>query len=130
MSPAAQTGTTAPRAGGRRRRGVGGEDPVYITPDIYVYKVGEDFHVLLNEDGLPKLKINSCSPGMIATDLIGSFLPWWAPVPNALMRWLATKMMNAKTPDEGTVATMHLLFAELEGNGRLVPTPSNTCAPC
>lgn len=66
----------------------------------------------------PKLAINSCSPGMIATDLIGSFLPWWAPVPNALMRWLATKMMNAKTPDEGTVSTMHLLFGTLEGNGR------------
>ncbi|MHA7836915.1 MAG: RNA polymerase factor sigma-54, partial [bacterium] len=41
----------------RPGRGFGGEDPVYITPDIYVYKVGEDFHVLLNEDGLPKLRI-------------------------------------------------------------------------
>jgi RNA polymerase sigma-54 factor len=48
-------GGLEPRPG----RGFGGEDPVYITPDIYVYKVGEDFHVLLNEDGLPKLKINS-----------------------------------------------------------------------
>jgi RNA polymerase sigma-54 factor len=43
----------------RPARGFGGEDPVYITPDIYVYKVGDDFHVLLNEDGLPKLRINS-----------------------------------------------------------------------
>ena len=33
--------------------------PVYITPDIYVYKIGDEFHVLLNEDGLPKLKINN-----------------------------------------------------------------------
>ena len=48
-------GGLEPRPG----RGFGGDDPVYITPDIYVYKVGEDFHVLLNEDGLPKLKINS-----------------------------------------------------------------------
>jgi len=48
-------GGLEPRPG----RGFGGEDPVYITPDIYVYKVGDDFHVLLNEDGLPKLKINS-----------------------------------------------------------------------
>ena len=48
-------GGLEPRPG----RGFGGEDPVYITPDIYVYKIGDDFHVLLNEDGLPKLRINS-----------------------------------------------------------------------
>ena len=48
-------GGLEPRPG----RGFGGEESVYITPDIYVYKVGDEFHVLLNEDGLPKLKINS-----------------------------------------------------------------------
>ena len=48
-------GGLEPRPG----RGFGGDEPVYITPDIYVYKVGDDFHVLLNEDGLPKLKISS-----------------------------------------------------------------------
>jgi RNA polymerase sigma-54 factor len=48
-------GGLEPRPG----RGFGGDDPVYITPDIYVYKIGDDFHVLLNEDGLPKLKISS-----------------------------------------------------------------------
>jgi RNA polymerase sigma-54 factor len=31
----------------------------YIVPDVYVQKVGADFVVLLNEDGVPKLKINS-----------------------------------------------------------------------
>ena len=41
----------------RPARDFGGDEPVYITPDIYVHKVGDDFHVLLNEDGLPKLKI-------------------------------------------------------------------------
>jgi RNA polymerase sigma-54 factor len=30
-----------------------------LIPDIYVYKVAGDFHILLNEEGLPKLKINS-----------------------------------------------------------------------
>ena len=40
-------------------RAYGGEDPIYITPDIYVYKLEDDFHILLNEDGMPKLKINS-----------------------------------------------------------------------
>ena len=34
------------------------EEPRYITPDIYVYKVGNDFFIVLNEDGMPKLKIN------------------------------------------------------------------------
>jgi RNA polymerase sigma-54 factor len=39
-------------------RQFGGEDPVYITPDIYVVKLGDEYHVMLNEDGLPKLRIN------------------------------------------------------------------------
>lgn len=30
----------------------------YITPDVYVYKVGNDYVVVLNEDGLPKLRVN------------------------------------------------------------------------
>ena len=55
---------------------------------------------------------------MIATDIMGSFLPWWVPIPSAVMRFLAAKLMGAKTPDEGTVSTMHLLFQDLEGNGR------------
>jgi RNA polymerase sigma-54 factor len=31
----------------------------YITPDIYVYKVGDEYVVSLNEDGLPRLKISN-----------------------------------------------------------------------
>ena len=42
----------------RPARAFGGDEPIYITPDIYVYKIADDFHVVLNEDGLPKLKIN------------------------------------------------------------------------
>ncbi|MFK5954653.1 MAG: RNA polymerase factor sigma-54 [Desulfobacterium sp.] len=34
------------------------EEPHYILPDIYVYKDGDDFKVVMNDDGLPKLKIN------------------------------------------------------------------------
>ena len=33
-------------------------DSTYITPDVSVQKLGDDWHVLLNEDGLPKLKIS------------------------------------------------------------------------
>ena len=47
-------GRLEPRPG----RPFGGDEPIYIVPDIYVYKVGDELHVVLNEDGLPKLKIN------------------------------------------------------------------------
>lgn len=35
------------------------EETIYISPDIYVIKVGDDYEIVLNEDGLPKLRINS-----------------------------------------------------------------------
>jgi RNA polymerase sigma-54 factor len=34
------------------------EEIQYISPDIYVYKVGDDFVIVLNEDGLPKLRVS------------------------------------------------------------------------
>ncbi|OGR53195.1 MAG: RNA polymerase sigma-54 factor [Desulfobacula sp. RIFOXYB2_FULL_45_6] len=34
------------------------EEPSYITPDIYVYKFGDEFKIVMNDDGLPKLRIN------------------------------------------------------------------------
>lgn len=35
------------------------EDVQYISPDIFVHKVGEDYVVTLNDEGLPNLRINS-----------------------------------------------------------------------
>lgn len=35
------------------------ETPQYITPDIYVYKMDDDFVIVLNDDGLPRLRVNS-----------------------------------------------------------------------
>jgi len=35
------------------------EEPQYITPDIYVYKFEDDFAIMLNDDGMPKLRVNS-----------------------------------------------------------------------
>jgi RNA polymerase sigma-54 factor len=35
------------------------DEPHYITPDVYVHKVGDKFFVVPNDDGLPKLKISS-----------------------------------------------------------------------
>lgn len=31
----------------------------YINPDIYVYKIEDDFVVVLNDDGMPKLRVNN-----------------------------------------------------------------------
>jgi RNA polymerase sigma-54 factor len=35
------------------------DEPFYITPDIYVHKIGDDYVIVLNEDGMPKLRISS-----------------------------------------------------------------------
>jgi RNA polymerase sigma-54 factor len=48
-------GRLEPRPG----RAFGGDDPIYIVPDIYVYKIGDEFHVVLNDDGLPRLRISN-----------------------------------------------------------------------
>jgi len=35
------------------------ENPQYISADIYVYKTDDDFVIMLNDDGMPRLCINS-----------------------------------------------------------------------
>ncbi len=35
------------------------EDIHYITPDIFVYKIGDEYVVVLNDEGLPNLRISS-----------------------------------------------------------------------
>ena len=35
------------------------DDVHYISPDIFVHKVGDDYVVMLNEDGLPNLKVST-----------------------------------------------------------------------
>ena len=34
------------------------DDPHYVTPDVYIHKVGDKYFVVPNDDGLPKLKIS------------------------------------------------------------------------
>lgn len=46
-------------------RGYSGNDIQYVTPDVHVYKVGDDYVVSLNEDGLPKLKISNYYRNML-----------------------------------------------------------------
>jgi RNA polymerase sigma-54 factor len=40
-------------------RNFAGEEPQYITPDVYVYKVGDKYMTVLNDDGLSKLRIST-----------------------------------------------------------------------
>ena len=35
------------------------EDPVYIQPDVFVLKVGGEYITVLNEDGLPRLRVSN-----------------------------------------------------------------------
>ena len=35
------------------------QDTHFVTPDVYVYKVGDEYVVSLNEDGLPRLRISN-----------------------------------------------------------------------
>ncbi len=43
----------------------------YITPDVYVRKMGDEWVVVLNEDGLPKLKVSSLYKSMMEGETKG-----------------------------------------------------------
>jgi RNA polymerase sigma-54 factor len=57
-------GRLEPRPG----RAFGGDEAVYIEPDIYVTKVGDEFHIILNEDGMPKLRISNLYRGVLSRE--------------------------------------------------------------
>jgi len=40
-------------------RRFGGSDSRYIVPDVVVYKLGGEYVVVLNEDGIPRLRVNA-----------------------------------------------------------------------
>jgi RNA polymerase sigma-54 factor len=52
----------------RPGRAFGGDEPIYITPDIYVHRIGDELHIVLNEDGLPRLRINNLYREVLAKD--------------------------------------------------------------
>ncbi|HEY2773936.1 MAG TPA: RNA polymerase factor sigma-54 [Candidatus Binatia bacterium] len=43
----------------RPGRGFGGTETRYITPDAYIVRIGDDFQVALNDEGIPALQVNS-----------------------------------------------------------------------
>jgi len=44
------------------------EEIQYISPDVYVYKVDSDYAIVLNEDGLPKLRISQYFKEILSKD--------------------------------------------------------------
>ncbi len=40
-------------------RRFGGGDSRYIAPDVFVYKLGNEYTVVLNEEGIPRLRVNA-----------------------------------------------------------------------
>lgn len=42
----------------RPARAYSNETPQYVVPDVYIHRVGNEFVVSLNEDGLPKLRVS------------------------------------------------------------------------
>lgn len=48
--------------------GFGSEEPRTIIPDIFINKVGDEYIISLNEDGMPKLKVNRYYREMMRKD--------------------------------------------------------------
>lgn len=53
--------------------------------------------------------MNACTPGFITTDMTRSY---------AAASGTSAADLGMKSPADGAKAPLHLLFAELEGNGR------------
>jgi RNA polymerase sigma-54 factor len=41
-------------------------DAIYVTPDVYITKIGDKYVITLNEDGLPKLRFNKAYRRMLS----------------------------------------------------------------
>ena len=57
----------------------------------------------------PRLGVNACTPGFIETDLTRHYVE---------SQGKSAAELGMKPPAAGTLAPMHLLFGEIEGNGR------------
>lgn len=44
----------------------------FITPDVYIHKVADEYVVLLNEDGLPRLRVSSLYKNLLKVEKGGS----------------------------------------------------------
>ena len=48
-------------------RRFGGHDSRYIVPDVFVYKLGNDYTIVLNEEGIPRLRVNALYRSLLRT---------------------------------------------------------------
>ena len=62
------------------------EEPIYITPDIYVYKMEDDFVIVLNDDGMPKLRVSNFYKDALKRD---------GTVPDKTKEYVQEKMRSA-----------------------------------
>ncbi len=44
------------------------EEPQYIIPDVYVHKIGGEYVILLNDEGLPRLKVSNYYKDILKKD--------------------------------------------------------------
>jgi RNA polymerase sigma-54 factor len=58
----------------------------YITPDIYVFKVDDEYVVVLNEDGQPKIKVSPFYKNILSSDRM---------MPNRTKEYIQEKLRSA-----------------------------------
>ncbi|MCK5508940.1 MAG: RNA polymerase factor sigma-54 [Desulfobacterales bacterium] len=61
-------------------------EPQYINPDIFIYKFDDDFLILMNDDDVPKLHVNSLYKQFISRD---------GKIPSNVREYLQDKMRSA-----------------------------------
>jgi RNA polymerase sigma-54 factor len=54
-----QAAKLLPKLDPKPGRNFSGDDAPFITPDVFVYKMGDEYTVVLNDDGLSKLRISN-----------------------------------------------------------------------
>jgi RNA polymerase sigma-54 factor len=55
----------------RPARNFGAVNSIYITPDIYVHKVGDEYVIVQNEDGLPMLRVSKYYKAALSNGMNG-----------------------------------------------------------
>jgi len=85
-----------------RARGLGDGDPYGLS------KACANTYTLILAREHPALRVNACTPGFIATDMTRAYV---------VASGKSAADLGMKSPAEGAKAPLHLLFAELEGNG-------------
>lgn len=91
-------------------RGYYSDDTVYVTPDVYIYKVGDQYVVSLNEDGLPRLKISNLYRNLLSEEKESAKVV----IPDKLP---TDAEMDSMPLDAGTEGPVHA--------GMVPPTPQN-----